>query len=475
MFLEGAVCSWGTRVRSPADWLLECRGVDCAAPASPAWGGADTAVSSGWPSVRWCLRTSKLIAGFFLCGTGGGACGQNNLLVYSKLEVTMKGGKQGSKVYFLSLLGTASPLPDGTRHRLPLAQEWHPWSQRPSTSPSLALHKTKGKSGQNQTERLTNIRTTNTLRKILKDQKAHLGKEEVVSEKFQLGEPIQRFPVTRLAPPPLRALHRFYCMSHKLGDEPRLIVMLYVELEAIFLFSAMGPPKGVLTGLLSFQSRTFSQPDSRWTKRKSYFQYFTFNFFLMVVMNPGLHNLCGRQFVLIQNLFNHRVKRKSETIVESRAINCYTFGGRLVHDSIRLGNTKVYPAGRRYCFSRVVLFNGRESDCPDHPAGPSGLGSPGTLVPPPQSQELYQLTRSIRPFMGRGARRCPLQGRMSRRPIRRGGGGPPEVELVLVEATSAPDFDEVGVEQGLPCVPSANNSSGDLMQGVDLVFAILHT
>jgi len=30
----------------------------------------------------------------------------------------------------------------------------------------------------------------------------------------------------------------------------------------------------------------------------------------------------------------------------------------------------------------------------------------------------------------------------------------PEVELVLVEATSAPYFDELGAEQGLRCAPS---------------------
>ncbi|KAJ8421644.1 LOW QUALITY PROTEIN: hypothetical protein Cgig2_019217 [Carnegiea gigantea] len=46
--------------------------------------------------------------------------------------------------------------------------------------------------------------------------------------------------------------------------------------------------------------------------------------------------------------------------------------------------------------------------------------------------------------------------------------------LELVEATSAFGLDWRGAEQGLPCVPSASNSSGDLMRGVDLVFAILH-
>ncbi|KAJ8431188.1 hypothetical protein Cgig2_010220 [Carnegiea gigantea] len=126
-----------------------------------------------------------------------------------------------------------------------------PQSQRPSTSPSLALHKTKGKSGQNQARKLTNIGTTNTLRKILKDQKARRGKEEVVPKKFQLREPIQGFPIIRLALPLLRTLHRFYHLSHKLGDGSGLIVLLYVELEITgpFSFLGRGLPKGVLNRL----------------------------------------------------------------------------------------------------------------------------------------------------------------------------------------------------------------------------------
>ncbi|KAJ8432306.1 LOW QUALITY PROTEIN: hypothetical protein Cgig2_019235 [Carnegiea gigantea] len=41
--------------------------------------------------------------------------------------------------------GASFPPPDGIRHRLPLAREWHSRSQRPSTSLLLALHKTKRK------------------------------------------------------------------------------------------------------------------------------------------------------------------------------------------------------------------------------------------------------------------------------------------------------------------------------------------
>ena len=50
----------------------------------------------------------------------------------------------------------------------------------------------------------------------------------------------------------------------------------------------MGSLKGFLTGLSSFQSGIFPQPDSRWTKRKSYFQCFTFHFFSMAGIKAGL-------------------------------------------------------------------------------------------------------------------------------------------------------------------------------------------
>ena len=51
----------------------------------------------------------------------------------------------------------------------------------------------------------------------------------------------------------------------------------------------------------------------------------------------------------------------------------------------------------------------------------------------------------------------------------------PKVELELVKATSATVLDGDGAEQGLPCMPLASSSSGDLMHGVHLVFAILRT
>ncbi|KAJ8443839.1 hypothetical protein Cgig2_010303 [Carnegiea gigantea] len=63
---------------------------------------------------------------------------------------------------------------------------------------------------------------TNTLGKILKDQKAGRGEKEIL---------IQRLRITRLALPPLGALHELNCLSYKLGDGPRPVIPTYVKLE----------------------------------------------------------------------------------------------------------------------------------------------------------------------------------------------------------------------------------------------------
>ncbi|KAJ8452430.1 hypothetical protein Cgig2_000019 [Carnegiea gigantea] len=115
--------------------------------------------------------------------------------------------------------------------------------------------------------------------------------------------------------------------------------------------------------------------------RKTYFQCYTFDFFSMAIMNSGLllkqyhpksqslwgpygrHHLHGRQFILVQNLLNHRVKRKSETIVEGRVINSYTFSKRLIHGRIRLRDYEGVSSRQE-----ERPWN-QESDCPDRPAG----------------------------------------------------------------------------------------------------------
>ncbi|KAJ8424649.1 LOW QUALITY PROTEIN: hypothetical protein Cgig2_016918 [Carnegiea gigantea] len=131
--------------------------------------------------------------------------------------------------------GAASPPPADARCRQPPVLEWHPRSRRPSTLPSLDLHKTKGKSA---------LGRLSTLGVILKDQKAGHDKEEI--------EPIQRLPVVRLAPPPLEALHRLNCLSHELRDGLRLIILVYVELKVA------GGPSLLGRGLLEEVPHRFS-------------------------------------------------------------------------------------------------------------------------------------------------------------------------------------------------------------------------
>ncbi|KAJ8441090.1 LOW QUALITY PROTEIN: hypothetical protein Cgig2_000351 [Carnegiea gigantea] len=292
--------------------------------------------------------------------------------------------------------------------------------------PHLLCIKQKG--SKNQTKRLTNTRATNTLRKILKDQKGHRSKEE----------PIQRFPLTKLAPPPLRALQRFYYLSHKFGDGSGLIVLPYIELEVagrLPLFSR-GLPEGL---------GTFPQPDSRRTKRKSYFQYFTFDFFSMAIRKLGL--LLKQYHPKWPVSLGTFWTRESETMVESCAIKCYTFGRRLVHGRIHLGDYESVPC----------RHEGWESDCLDRPAGTS-----------PTRERPFLLSTDFPEVEGPSCNE-ELVDALSEDECLNDLSEveedvPPKVELVIVEATWAPGFNELRAEQGLPCVPSANNSSGDLIR-----------
>ncbi|KAJ8441772.1 hypothetical protein Cgig2_009018 [Carnegiea gigantea] len=120
------------------------------------------------------------------------------------------------------------------------------------------------------------IGTTNTLGKILKYYKAGHGEKEIIHKKLRL-----RLPVTRLTFPPLRALHGLNCLSYKLGDGQMPVILMYVKLEVTGRLS-------LLSRRLPKRSGMSSQPDSWCIKRKSYFQCFTFDFFSMVVMKPGL-------------------------------------------------------------------------------------------------------------------------------------------------------------------------------------------
>ncbi|KAJ8431068.1 LOW QUALITY PROTEIN: hypothetical protein Cgig2_017064 [Carnegiea gigantea] len=130
------------------------------------------------------------------------------------------------------------------------------------------------------------------------------------------------------------------------------------------------------------------------TKRKAYFQCSTFDFLSMAVMKPGLllkqyHpkfpvSLGALWTVSTRlnagtNLFNHRMKRKSETVVKSYAINNYTFCGRLVHCGICLGDHEEGTTSRGLTSLTWGRPSGQGSDCPDHSANPSE--APGNSCP----------------------------------------------------------------------------------------------
>ncbi|KAJ8437662.1 LOW QUALITY PROTEIN: hypothetical protein Cgig2_028600 [Carnegiea gigantea] len=284
----------------------ECRGTDCSTLASPTWVGADAAISLGRP------LTGKLTEGFFLRGTREGACGQNNLVRLLQ-----------------------------TRSLYLLAQKWHPRSQRPSTSPSLALHKIKGKLG-----------TTNTLRKILKDQKARRARKKSFPKNFNLGSQFK--------------------------------VSLIGNKGPFFLSSVVASSKGFLTGLPSSESGTF----------------------------PNL------------------------TLGGSFTIACTS------------GTTKVYPAGRR---NDLGVGKVTAQTILRRAGAPENSGSSATILgisPPAERPFLLSidLPEAEGPLWDEELISTPSEDECLDELSEEEEEVSPEVELVLVEATSALDFDELGAE-----------------------------
>ncbi|KAJ8429887.1 LOW QUALITY PROTEIN: hypothetical protein Cgig2_014167 [Carnegiea gigantea] len=238
------------------------------------------------------------------------------------------------------------------------------------------------------------------------------------------------FPITILALPPLRALHIFYSLSHELEDGPRLIVLLYIELEVVFLSLAVGSPKAFLTRFPYFYMHE--------TKRSCRVEE--------VVQFAGYDERAN--FILIQNLFNHRVKKKPEIVVESCVINNYTFGGWLIHGGIRLGDYEGVP-GRQ----EVLLIKGRPLDV-GKAIAPTILrvGAPGNFGPSatisgtsPTSEQPFLLNTDLPEVKGPSWDEelvdAPSEDEcLDELSEEEEEEVSPEVELVLVEATSAPDL-----------------------------------
>ncbi|KAJ8430669.1 hypothetical protein Cgig2_033825 [Carnegiea gigantea] len=172
----------------------------------------------------------------------------------------------------------------------------------------------------------------------------------------------------------------------------------------------------------------------------------------MAVMKPGL--LLKQYHPRSPDLYNHRMKGKSEAVVKGRAIDSYTFCRRLIHSGIGLGDHEGIAA-IRYCFSRADLFNG--SDYPDRPMDPSGLGPRETLAPPPQSLLLILQARPLclstdlpgadgslgDEELVDALSEGELLDKLSVEDLE---DDPSDVELELVEATSAPNLGNDGAK-----------------------------
>ncbi|KAJ8431116.1 LOW QUALITY PROTEIN: hypothetical protein Cgig2_004707 [Carnegiea gigantea] len=168
---------------------------------APKWRGCDPQMTH-FPIDKGLIvwfPPSPLANGRLLPSWNEGGCLQETDLVSGIQGLQERGANKVVHCTFLAC--AASPLLTSARRRPPLTLEWRLSSRRLSTLPSLALHKTKMKSGWLALGRLS------TLGIILKDQKAGRGEKEIVCKELQLREPIQRIPVIRFAPPPLGALH----------------------------------------------------------------------------------------------------------------------------------------------------------------------------------------------------------------------------------------------------------------------------
>ncbi|KAJ8441273.1 hypothetical protein Cgig2_013688 [Carnegiea gigantea] len=278
------------------------------------------------------------------------------------------------------------------------------------------------------------------------DQEAGCDEQEIVGKELQAGEPIQRLPITELAPPPLEALHRLNHLSQNLGMS-RGLSSSCISGPSSFPRS-WAPPRG------SSRSGTSPQLDSQRKKRKLYFQYFTFDFFPMAVMKPDLflkQYHPRHVFVLIQDLYNHRMKGKIEVVVKGRAIDRYTFCGRLIHNGICLEDHEVTtrtiirvragwspgefrPFHHDLYYLRHMTFR-LSTDFP----GPWGTSEEEELVDTPSEDKL--LDELLEEELDVAV---------------------PEIELELVEATSASRLNEDGAEQGLLYLVGGSNVWGGL-------------
>ncbi|KAJ8419965.1 hypothetical protein Cgig2_025651 [Carnegiea gigantea] len=240
----------------------------------------------------------------------------------------------------------------------------------------------------------------------------------------------------------VRPLHQLYRLSHELWDGLGLIVLPYEVME--IASRLLRCPEGIFDWLTLGPTERpgYTRQATQLTSRDK-----------GANVVPGCrHDLRRRQFVLVQNVFDYRVKRKPKAVIESRTVDRDAFSGRLIHYHIRLRDYESIPSVQEIFLLKSHPLQGERplflsTDLPE-------------VDSPSWDEELVD---------------TPFEDECLDDPSEEWEDAPFEEELILVEATLATGFEELGAEQGLPWVPSASSSSRDLMREVDLVFAIYHT
>ncbi|KAJ8420877.1 hypothetical protein Cgig2_027205 [Carnegiea gigantea] len=123
------------------------------------------------------------------------------------------------------------------------------------------------------------------------DKEAGSRKKVVIPEVRQLGKPVKELPVTRFDPPTFGLFARIHYSRHGGGKGIRPVILPNIILEIAHSFPffkgwLLGSSSEFRISLLSFQSGRSAQPIAWCTKRKSYFQFFNFDFFLMAPVCP---------------------------------------------------------------------------------------------------------------------------------------------------------------------------------------------
>ncbi|KAJ8440418.1 hypothetical protein Cgig2_017651 [Carnegiea gigantea] len=144
-----------------------------------------------------------------------------------------------------------------------------------------------------------------------------------------------RLPVTRLAFPPLRPLHRLYHLSYELWDGSGLIVLLHEVME--------------IAGCLILLSFSNVSPTRLPTDKEEVILLMLHLRLLLDGHHIALPEYHPKSLVPLGALWTeclHMVKRKPKAVIEGSAVEHDAFSGWLIHCHIHFGDYESTPCGQ---------------------------------------------------------------------------------------------------------------------------------